>query len=232
MGRFYNCHDHSGGVDHGIRFADGEGECGIGHRLWFAWARLRSLGRTISRAFSDTGSLVSARPEMAGLGDYSLWFGGVDPAGVAAAHAARLFEHIFETRNGGGVGSGRDRAASDTVDAFDLALCRWHRSGVRGSGVSLCFHHHRLRRGFRFPFARRLGNDSQNARARVAHSPDRLRGHGDRDDGSAHGDDRGLRAGTGRIFRDQRQGSAERSGGESERVRFSGDGATNERARH
>src|SRR5439155_25212773 len=142
-----------------------EGEFGIGHRLWFAWARLRSLGRTISRAFSDTGSLVSARPEMAGLGDYSLWFGGVDPAGVAAAHAARLFEHIFETRNGGSVGSGRDRAASDTVDAFDLALCRWHRSGVRGSGVSLCFHHHCLRRGFRFPFARCLGNDSQKSLA-------------------------------------------------------------------
>src|SRR4029077_471749 len=138
----HNCHDHSGGIDHGIRFANGEGECGISYRFWFAWASLRSVGRTISCAFSGARSLVSARPEMAGLGDYSLWFGGVDPAGLAAAHATRLFWEIFKTRNGGGVGSGCVRAPSDTVDAFYLALCRWNRVGVAGSGVSVCFHHH------------------------------------------------------------------------------------------
>ena len=61
--------------------------------------------------------------------------------------------------------------------------------------------------------------------ARIAHSRHRLRRDGDRDDGRADGDDRGLRAAAGRIFRDQHQRDADRSRRESFGGRISGNGA-------
>ena len=51
-------------------------------------------------------------------------------------------------------------------------------------------------------------------------------------DGRAHGDDRGLRARAGRIFRDQHQGRAGRSGREDQRGRLSGDRSRDAAARH
>ena len=63
-------------------------------------------------------------------------------------------------------------------------------------------HHHRLRRRFRFSFAHCFGHHAENDQARVARPQHRLWRDGRRNDGRLDGDDRGVRFGTGRIFRD------------------------------
>ena len=179
------------------------------HRVRIGRADLRSLGRAISRAIPGDRSLVSTRSKMDRLGDHDLRVGGVDPPSLDAAHAARLLEHVFETGNGRGPRACRGFAASNVVDAVDLALCRWKWTGIRRAGVSLCFYHDRLRRGLRFSFAHRFGHDAKDARAGVAHSRDRLWRDDHGDDGGIDGHDRSMCFATGRIFRDQRERSPE-----------------------
>ena len=92
---------------------------------------------------------------------------------------------------------------------------RRQRTRLRRPGFSVRLHHDRVRRGLRISLADRVGHDAEDARARIAHSRHRLRRDGHRDDGGADGDDRRLRAAAGRIFRDQHERHADRSGRES-----------------
>ena len=84
----------------------------------------------------------------------------------------------------------------------DYKIHRRQRPCLRRTGVSLRLHHHRLRRRFRFSLAHCFGHDAENDQARVARPQHRLRRDGDRNDGRINGDDRGVRVGTRRIFRD------------------------------
>ena len=108
VGRFHDRDDDSGGVDHGIRIAQRKNQCLLDHRLRIARIGLRRLGRPISGALSGDRRVVSARPEMAGVGDHDLRPGGLDPAGLDVADAARLSQHVFETWDGRGAGRGRE----------------------------------------------------------------------------------------------------------------------------
>ena len=89
---------------------------------------------------------------------------------------------------------------------------------IDGSGLvfagpvfPVCLHHHRLRRRFRVSLAYCFGHDAENDSTRVTNSQHRLRRDGHRNDGRVDGDDRGVRVGTGRIFRDQHKRNAYRS---------------------
>ena len=147
--------------------------------------------------------MVSARCDLAGVGDYDLRPHCVDPAGVDVTHAARLFEHILE------VGDGRCACHRGGTDSPDVAnaghnkIYWWERARFRRAGLPLRFYHDRLRRGFRFSFAHRFGHDAENAGTRIPDSRHRLWGNGDRNDGCVDGDDRCVCAFTGRILRDQ-----------------------------
>ena len=66
--------------------------------------------------------------EMARLGDHDLRPGGVDPAGLDVAHAARLSQHVFETWDRRGAGGRGDSDSSDAADAGADALHRWQRT--------------------------------------------------------------------------------------------------------
>ena len=123
VGRVHDCNDNSDRSDHGSRSAQREIQRRMDQRVWIGWVDLRCLGWTISRTISVDRSLVSTRSKMDRLGDHDLRVGGVDPPSLDAAHAARLLEHIFETGNGRGIGGCRGFAASNVVDAVDLALC-------------------------------------------------------------------------------------------------------------
>ena len=98
-------------------------------------------------------------------------------------------------------------------------------AGFRRAGVSVCLHHHRLRRGLGISLADRLGDDAENAGARIAHSRHRLRRDGHGDDGRADGDDRGVCACSRANISRSTQRRADRSGREDYCGRFSGDGS-------
>ena len=169
---------------------------------------------------------------MAGMGDHDLRTGRVDFAGVDVAHAARLSQHVFETWHRG---DARGRGGADSSDAANAGHHKIHRrqrSCFRRTGVSLRLHHHRLRRGFRISLAHCFGHDAENDQARVANPQHRLRRDGDRDDGRVDGDDRRVRAATGRIFRDQHERNADRSCRKGFGGRFSGDRTGNADACH
>ena len=89
----------------GIGLRTGKVSVSGGHGFRLGRPGLRRLGRTIPFAFSRDRSVVSARRKMAGLGDHGLRTGGVDPAGLDAAHAARLSQHFSEAWDGRGAGA-------------------------------------------------------------------------------------------------------------------------------
>ncbi len=168
---------------------------------------------------------------MARMGDHDLRTGGVGPTGLDAAHAARLPEHVLEAWNGCPARRSRGADPSSLANAVDYKIHRWQRPRICRSGVPLCMYHDRLWRSLRFSFPDCFRYNAENAAARITNTQYRLWRHGDRNDGCFDGDDRGVRAATGRILRDQHQGDANRSGRESKRRRVSGHGTTNDSAR-
>ncbi len=120
--------------------------------------------------------------------------------GLAASHTARLSEHIFETRHRRNARGRCGADQSDIADAGDHKVHRRQRACVCRASVPICLHHHRLRRGLRISFAHRLGHHAENDKTRITNPEHRLRRDGDRDDGRFDGNDRRMRAATGRIF--------------------------------
>jgi hypothetical protein len=76
--------------------------------------------------------------------------------------------------------------------------------------VPVPVHHHRLRRGLRLPRADQLRHHAQDAGEREATRADRLRRHADGIVRRDHGAGRRLRARSGRVFRDEQPGRADR----------------------
>ena len=83
-----------------------------------------------------------------------------------------------------------------------------------------------------FSLAHCFGHDAENDQARVAHPQHRLRRDGNGNDGRFNGDDRGVRVGTRRIFRNQYKRNAYRSCRKSFGSRVSSDRTRNADPRH
>ena len=90
----------------------------------------------------------------------------------------------------------------DIANAGDHKIHRRQWPRICRPSLSLCMYHDRLRRGLRFSFSHCLGHNAENAATRVPNTQYRLWRDGDRNDGCFDGDDRRVRAATGRIFRD------------------------------
>jgi carbon starvation protein len=105
----------------------------------------------------------------AGLGDHCLWPGGQRVAGVAAARAARLSQHVHETRHHLRARPRHSAGAARFEDGRPHAVHRRFRPVPGGQGVSVLFHHHCLRGNFRLPHAHRQRHNAQ------AHHPRELR---------------------------------------------------------
>ena len=148
---------------------------------------------------------------MAGLGNHDLWTRRVDFAGLDVAYAARLSQHVFEAWHSRHARRRGRADQSDPANARHYKIHRRQRPCLRRAGVSLRLHHHRLRRRFRFSLAHCFRHDAENDQARVAHPQHRLRRDGNGNDGRVNGDDRGVRVGTRRIFRNQYKRNAFRS---------------------
>ena len=169
---------------------------------------------------------------MARLGHHALWPRRVDSARLDVAHPARLSQHVFETWHSRHAGRRGRVDQSDPANARPYKIHRRERTCLRRAGVSLCLHHHRLRRGFWFSLAHCFGHDAEDDQARVAHSQHRLRRDGSGNDGRINGDDRGVRVGTRRIFRDQYKRNAYGSCRKGFRGRLPSDRKRNADPRH
>src|SRR5438105_509479 len=117
------------------------------------------------------------------MGDHDLRIGRVDSAGLDVAHAARLFEHVFEARNGRCAGSRSYSDSSDAANAIPDEIHRWLGTCFRRTSVSVRLHHDRVWRGVGISFADRVGDDAEDAGARVTDSRYRLWRDDYRDDG-------------------------------------------------
>ena len=90
------------------------------------------------------------------------------------------------------------------ADAGAVAVHRRHRARFCRTGLPVCLHHDRLRRGFRVSLADRFRHDAENACS--ANLRIRTIGYGAMvtgDDGGVDGDGGRVRHATGRILRDQ-----------------------------
>src|SRR5947209_17882150 len=99
------------------------------------------------------------------MGNHDLRLSRVDSAGLDAAYAARLSEHVFETWNRGGARGRRDSNSSGAANAFANEVHRRKRFGFCGPGVSICLHHDRVWRGLGISLADFIRHDTKNARA-------------------------------------------------------------------
>ena len=110
-------------------------------------------------------------------------------AGVAAAGATRLPEHVCGAGNDLAAGGGDRGVAALVAHAGADAFCRWDGAGVCGNNFSVRVHHHCVRRGQRISRAdfERHNSEADPARARDAHGG--LRWHGGGIHGGDHGDD-------------------------------------------
>ena len=93
-----------------------------------------------------------------------------------------------------------------SADAVDHQVRRRKRPGLGWQPVPVPVHHHRLRIGLRLAFADRLRNDAEDDREREPNPVHRLRRHADGVFRRHHGDDRRIRAASGRLFRHEQRG--------------------------
>ena len=147
-------------------------------------------------------------------------------AGVAAARAARLPEHVRQARRGADARRRHPVRAAGAAAAGVHAVHRRHRSDLRRQDLPVLLHHHRLRRDLRLPLADLVGHHAEDDRARVARAAGRLRLDAARELRRHHGDDRRLRAAAGRLLRGQLAGRRRRrhargGGGDDHRLGLS-----------
>ena len=134
-------------------------------------------------------------------------------AGLAVPCAARLPEHLHQAGRGGDAGGGHPAGASHAATARLHALRRRHRADLRGQGVSVRLHHHRVRRGFGISCADLVGHHAQDDRARMERVAGGLRLHVAGRFRRDHGADRRLLAAARRFLR--REFAARRGGSNS-----------------
>ena len=89
----------------------------------------------------------------AGHSHHCVWIRRFSAAGVAAAGAARLPEHVCKTWHRGNPCAGDCAGAANVAYACAHALYRWQRASVCRQSFSICVYHHRLRRYQRISFA-------------------------------------------------------------------------------
>ena len=157
-----------------LRFcARGQGAGSVGHRRRAAAAG--GVGRqTGLRKPALVAGLRSARHH-ARLGHHRLRPRCQQPAGVAAARAARLPQHVHEARHDLRAGARHSARAARSADARAHPVRRRLRPGRRRQGVSLLLHHHRLRRDLRFSHAHRQRHHAEDHHARRLRAVHRLR---------------------------------------------------------
>src|SRR5206468_7265186 len=86
------------------------------------------------------------------------------------------------------------------ANASDYQIHRWQRPRLCGPGISLCMHHHRLRRGLRVSFSNCFWHHAENDHTRIANTQHRLWRDGNGNDGCPDGDDCSVCASTGEYF--------------------------------
>ena len=120
------------------------------------------------------GKTVHETPALAAMFDWSgetlalaiIGYGFVASAlaGLAAALPARLSLNLPQDRHDHAARDRHRAGAARSEDAGGHAVHRRDRPGVVGQPVPLPFHHHRLRRGVRFPLAHRVRHDAEDDR--------------------------------------------------------------------
>ena len=186
------------------------------------------LRRPMGVAFADIRADVHHDRSCAGDRDHHLRISGERTAGVAAARAARLSEHVRKTRRRDVAGD-RDsvRATGSAVAAAD-PVRRRNRSDLCRQNLSVLLHHHRLRRDLGLPRADFFRYHAEDDRAGMARLAGRLRLDGARKLRRDHGADRRVRAAAGRVLRREFAGgsgggNAGSSGRDDQRMGLSGD---------
>ena len=89
-------------------------------------------------------------------------FSGQRTAGVAAAGAARLPQHVREAGCGVPAGIGHPGGEAATGVAAADAVCGWHGPHLCREGFSVLLYHHRLWRDLRLPLADFFRNNAQD----------------------------------------------------------------------
>ncbi len=231
-GTFTIARDHADRAVHGplsALLAAGQGAGVLGDRLRAGDGEhlRRPMGGAVgvARAVVHAGARWRWR-----IGDHRLRIPGQRAAGVAAARAARLPEHLRE--------AGRGAAARRSASCSSARSCRCRRSRASwtapgpvfaGKIFPVLLHHHRLRRDLRLSRADLLRHHAEDDRQGIARAAGRLRLHAARKLRRHHGDDRRVRAAAGRVLRGELAGrrrgrDARGGGGDDLRLGLSGDG--------
>src|SRR5271155_2927413 len=149
---------------------------------------------------------VYLRRARAGDSDHGLWFCRVGVAGVAAAGATRLPEHIRKVGNDCSAGSWHRSAASHVAYAGADSVCRWHGAGVCREDISVRLHHDCVRSDQRISRADLQWHNSEAHRAGDRDTHGGLRGDDVRVGRRGDGDYCGVRDAAGGVFRHQQSG--------------------------
>ena len=171
VGPVHHRDDDPARAGHGRRHCDSGGrQVHRRQRLRRGRPAARGVGREVS-----AGHGAGARPSTldahdARLGDHDLRLRGLGAAGVAAARAARLPEHVHEDRHGGRAGGWSSSACAPMLQMPALTkFIDGSGPGRAGPVFPVRLHHHRLRRDLRFPRAHLLGHDAEAAGPREGH---------------------------------------------------------------
>ena len=202
MGDVHDCDDHADRAADGLVFAaDSSGESAGSVGAGICSGAGGDLGRAVCITESGAGASVYVYRAYAGDSDHGLRVCGFGAAGVAAAGAARLSQHVREAGNDCVAGGGNCGAASHAAHAGADAVYRWHRSGVCGEDIPFCFYHDCLRSDQRISCADLERNHSEADCARDGDAHGGLRRDDVRIGSGDHGDYCGLRDAAGDLFR-------------------------------
>ena len=153
LGNVYHRHDHAHRrIDGRLSAPHPPGKSSRNFRPRICACARRHLRRPVGFRDAFMGSHLHADGSDAGDSHHHLWIRRVFTAGVAAARAPRLPEHLRETRHNFSVGSRHRGAPPVPAHAAPDALCRRQRARVCRNHFSLRVYHHRLRCGQRIPF--------------------------------------------------------------------------------
>ena len=154
LGNVHHRHDHSHRAADGRLFAahparEGSGNFAFRIRVSDAGGIWRPVG------FASAQCRANLHAERAGAGSAAdnLWLRRLGRAGLGAAGAARLSEHVRKVGDHRSVGVRHFGGASHTAYAGAEPLHRWHRAHFCRQHVPVRVYHHCLRRHQRISFA-------------------------------------------------------------------------------
>ena len=208
-------HDRRDDADRGLHgavsalLAAGQGAGSFGDRVRAGGAE--HLRRAVGVAQPDARSDVHVVRNDAGDLRDRLRLLRERASGVAAARAARLSEHVRETRRGADAGRRHSVRAAGSATAGVHAFRRRDGADLRGQDLSVLLHHDRLRRDLGLSRADLVGNDAEDDRARVARVAGGLWVDGAGELRRDHGADRGVCAAARRVLRGELAGGRRRS---------------------